>query len=219
MEKLIDIATLVVAGSALLVAGVVLLERGAAPTTVNPVVAYLDDWKELASAGHRRGPANAAVTIIEFGDYRCRFCREADVQLQAILRQYEGEIGWVYRHFPIQYSPDSPSDKAAWATECAAGQGLFWQMHTALMSETEWQQTADMETFATLAERVGVPDRAAFEACFGRDEPPGALEVDRGAAQRAAVTGTPTFLVNGLKYVGVIDSIEFKQIFAEALER
>lgn len=165
-------------------------------------VAYADrvrpvpDWRSYAT-GSRIGPADAPVTIIEFSDFQCPYCRVMADRLRALRREHPGEVALVYRHFPLSYHPYASS--AARASICADRQGRFEAFHDALFAR---QDSLDDTIWARLAETAGIPDRARFDECLGSEEPLAQVERDIAAGTRLGITGTPAILVNGTLITG-----------------
>jgi protein-disulfide isomerase len=159
-----------------------------------------------------RGPADAPVTIVEFSDYECPACRQAQQALGLVLREFPGRVRLVYKDFPLRFH--AGAEPAAVAARCAAEHGRFWEYHDFLFLTQPAFARADLLTYAT---RLGLP-RDAFIACLdgGRYRPAVSVDVREGRA--AGVTGTPTFFVNGRRMVG-IQSIEmFREAVQDALE-
>src|SRR5206468_3654759 len=82
---------------------------------------------EVAAKGPSRGPDNAPVTIVEFSDFQCPFCGRAFPTVEKVMKDYDGKVRLVFRHFPLSFHANA--QKAAEAGACAADQGKFWQMH------------------------------------------------------------------------------------------
>lgn len=94
------------------------------------------DWMDYAGAGHRIGSLNARVTVIEFFDYQCPFCKKMDARLQSALAKYSGDLAVVYRHWPLKrIHPFAMA--AAVASECAAASGRFERMHALLLNQQD----------------------------------------------------------------------------------
>jgi predicted DsbA family dithiol-disulfide isomerase len=173
----------------------------------------VNDWQQYALAGHRRGPPDARVTVIEFGDYECSACLSAEPHLKALRRRYPDDVQFIYRHWPLPYHQYAlPTARAA---ECAGEQGRFWEYHERLYSDRNWLGDA----IYRFAEESGIEDLAAFRECFLRTDPVPATEADMAAAQAAGGTGTPTLIVNGLMIRSNFDSLTLFQMVDDALSR
>lgn len=153
---------------------------------------FIADWKSIATSGQRRGPANAAVTIVEFSDFECPFCKRFhENALNPVMKEMEGSVAHVFVHFPL--NGHRFARPAAHAAECAADQGRFIGMSDQLFAKQDSLGLKSWESFATDA---GVDDRKRFQACLTSPQAP---VIDTGVAtgMRIGILGTPTVLVNG----------------------
>ena len=146
------------------------------------------------AAPNRIGPADAAVQIVEFGDFGCPACRSwhnAGIKEQ-LLANFGEQISFEFRHFPV-ITAQSP--QAAEAAQCAAEQGAFWQYHDFIYEQTRQNALSrpDLESYAAA---IGL-DEAAFESCLDSGRFKEFVQRDQRAAQSAGARGTPTFLING----------------------
>lgn len=172
-------------------------ERTFAPVRVEK------DWQEYALSGHSLGPSDATVTIVEFSDFQCPFCRRF-ATFHDSLTKLGVRVKVVYRHFPLPAHQFAIA--AARASECGAAQGRFDAMHAALFAHQESIGVAPWSTFARAA---AVRDSAAFHFCMMSTDPVAALAVDTAAAKRLQVRGTPTLLIHDLRVDGlpIFDSL------------
>ncbi|MFL5540212.1 MAG: DsbA family protein [Longimicrobiaceae bacterium] len=168
-------------------------QPGAAP----PAVTQVDDWVSYASAGRRTGPAPARVTIVEFSDFQCPFCARLAPRLDSLRERASVPVAVVYRHYPLESHPHAMA--AARASECAAEQGRFKEMHDALFRE---QGAIGQKAWSAYARDAGVPDSAAFARCLEGDAGSARIRADVAAGDRLGVTGTPTVLVNRYRMAG-----------------
>lgn len=151
---------------------------------------------------HVLGPQSAPVTLVEYGDYECPYCRQLHPLVQEMMRRTEG-LRFVYRHFPI--SKVHPyAARAAEAAEAAGAQGRFWQMHDVLF---EKEQPLDNEHLARLAKKAGLDiERYTREMAEGVHA--GKVEEDfKAALFGGGVTGTPTLYLNNVR-LSRIQSLE-----------
>jgi protein-disulfide isomerase len=169
---------------------------------------------DIGSNDHVRGPEDAALTVIEYGDFQCPYCARAHAVLQELDGQFGG-IRLVYRHLPL--SDFHPlAEQAAEAAEAAGKQGKFWDMHDALFE----QQTEIMapDDLADLAETLGL-DIERFRAdVTGRSERQ-RVQADAAHATQQGLHRTPTFFINGVPYHGDSDAASLEQAFNAALGR
>jgi protein-disulfide isomerase len=210
LDRLIDLASLASGASAVVIAAVVVVRETSAPAPAlgNEHPREIPEWERLVDDSHRLGPADALVTIIEFGDYECPGCRAWQPEIEQILSRYGEEVAFIYKHWPLGYH--QLAYPAARAAECAGEQGRFWQFHRMLYANTNWIGDA-LESFAR---DVGVPDMARFEECVAATELVAAIERDIAQAEDIAAPGTPTIIVNGLM-LGMERDAEF---LAELIE-
>jgi protein-disulfide isomerase len=155
----------------------------------NPEVSVDDDpaW----------GPIDAPVTIVQFGDYQCPYCKQFhDETLPQISETYEGQIRFVYRDFPLAQHPDA--QKAAEASECADDQERFWDYHDLLWAN---QLELDVDSLKAYAAQLGL-DTATFDDCLDSGANAEEVQNDYDDGVSYGVPGTPTFFINGIMVVG-----------------
>ena len=160
-----------------------------------------------------KGPANAPITIVEYSDYQCPFCRRAHPTVERILKEYPDKVRLVYRDYPLNFHPRAvPSSVAA---RCAAEQNKFWEYHTNLMEVNGDLSDADLGKRAT---DLGL-DMAAFDACYASKKYEAAIQADFQAGSAVGVTGTPAFFINGRMIVGARPFEDFKDVIDDELGR
>lgn len=165
---------------------------------------------------HVLGPANALVTLVEYGDYECPMCGAAHPVVNLVRQHYGPRLRFVFRHFPLnQVHPNAES--AAESAEFAGAHGLFWEMHDGIYENQD---------------RLGLPLLFALAGALGLSEPDlrAALVNGTYAAKvrsdflggvRSGVNGTPTFFINGVRHDGtyafddLVAAIEL-QLYAKA---
>lgn len=158
-----------------------------------------------------KGQANAPVTMIEFSDFQCPFCgRFFQQTLSKIEENYikTGKVKFVYRDFPLSFHPQAQA--AAEAAECADEQGKFWEMHDKIFQN---QQSMSEESYKKWAEEIGL-DTEKFNNCLDTGKYAQEVQKDFQDGQKAGVSGTPTFFINGKKIVGA----QPYQVFQQAIE-
>jgi len=151
---------------------------------------------------HRLGDPDASVVLVEFSDFECPFCKRFHVTVKRLMDEYgtDGEVAWVFRHFPID-SLHSKARKEAQATECAnelGGNQAFWDYADRLFDVTPSNNRLDLATLPQIAQDIGL-NRARFEACLEGDARGGKyaahIEADFQDANASGGTGTPYSLV------------------------
>jgi Na+/H+ antiporter NhaA len=148
---------------------------------------------------HTRGPDDAPVTIVEYGDFECPFCGQAEPVIRELLADY-GDLQYVWRHLPLN-DVHLTAQLAAEASEAAADQGAFWAMYDLLLSHQEELQPKDLVHYA---EQLGLDVEEFTDALRQRA---GAARVaeDVDSADLSGVSGTPTFFINGRRHYGAYD--------------
>ena len=169
---------------------------------------------DVEAKGPARGPDGAKVTIVEFSDFQCPFCgREAPV-VDKLMKEYEGKVKLVFRHFPLDFHPFA--EKAAEAGACAADQGAdkFWKLHDKMFSN---QQKLAVEDLKAYAKESGV-DQAKFDKCLDSGEKKDAVAADQKAGSEAGVNGTPAFFVDGIFINGAVPYEQLKETVDRVLK-
>jgi Na+/H+ antiporter NhaA len=148
---------------------------------------------------HMRGPEEAPVTVVEYGDFECPFCGRAEPAVRELLADF-GDVAYVWRNLPL--SDVHPNAQlAAEAAEAAADQGSFWEMHDALLGHQDELRPRDLFLYA---EQLGL-DLERFRDDLKRHRWAPQIEEDVDSADMSGVTGTPTFFINGRKHDGAYD--------------
>lgn len=155
---------------------------------------------DVPAGSFARGPEDAPVTLVEFSDFECPFCRRASRALAAIERDYAGKLRLVFRDFPLDTSCNGYLSqqmhplacRAAKLARCAGAEGAFWPAHDALFALDELTPSA----LDALPEELGLDEEALF-ACTAREETLAAIQADIDAGRELGVTGTPALFVNG----------------------
>ena len=218
-------------------AGAILLSgrpqgRGAAaPVELEPGDLPLPSAQETRTAfeaaltpgapGHDRGATRAAVTVLEFADFGCRYCAsfatESYPQLATEFIQ-TGKVRWRYVPFVLGMFPNG--EQAARAAECAAEQGTagFGRMHDRLYAgRPEWENRMEPDAlFRSYAAAAGL-NPARFASCYASDRPAERLRKSNALADRLAVRSTPTFFINGYRIEGALPAGQFRAVLLDAL--
>jgi len=153
-----------------------------------------------AKKDHVRGPADAPVTLVEYGDFECPFCGQAERVVRELLADYGDDLRYVWRHLPLtDVHPYAPL--AAEASEAAAKQGKFWEMHDQLLDHQGALTAKDLMRYAA---EIGL-NIEQFTADMRNDPGAGKIASDVDSADLSGVSGTPTFFINGKRYHGAFD--------------
>lgn len=143
-----------------------------------------------ARAGPSLGPPEAPLTIVEFSDFECPFCRKLQPVLRRVLKRWPKEVRLVYKHLPLdRHRYAFGASKAA---VCADEQGRFWEFHDALYREN---QDMSPRGVISIAKSLDM-ELEQFEGCLQDEATRLAVQSDRALARRAGVTGTPTLFIN-----------------------
>ncbi|HUJ55535.1 MAG TPA: Na+/H+ antiporter NhaA [Gaiellaceae bacterium] len=166
---------------------------------------------------HLRGPLDAPVTVLEYGDFQCPYCGLAESSLRELLRDF-GDVAYVWRHLPLNDVHPS-AQQASEAAEAAALQGRFWEMHDLLLERQDALRVPDLHAYA---EQLGL-DLERFDEDLRTRAGAARVAEDVDSADLSGVSGTPTFFINGLRHYGAYDiatlSAAVKAAGARALVR
>jgi len=146
---------------------------------------------------HGIGPTNAPVTLVEYADFECPYCRQAHDVLQEIVEEMASELLFVFRYFPLT-QVHAHAETAAMAAEAAGVQGKFWEMHDALF---ENQRALADEDIFRYAEALDL-DLGWFEQDMRTRRHFARIREDFMSGVRSGVNGTPTFFINGRRHDG-----------------
>lgn len=159
------------------------------------------------------GGKNARVTMVEFSDFQCPFCRAAESSVKAIREKYGDQVKLVYMDFPLSFHQHAMD--AARAGRCAADQDKFWQYHDALFAD---QSKLDPRDLKATAARVGL-NATKFNACLDKNAHDDGINKDAAEGKSLGVTGTPTFFINGREVVGAQPPPKFTEVIDDELTR
>lgn len=163
---------------------------------VNNVVSGLDNVKPLTASDHILGNPNAPIKIVEFSDTECPFCANFHPTMKRIVKDYNGQVAWIYRHFPLD-SIHPKARKESEATECAAelgGNSAFWEYLNRIFEITPSNNGLDPAELFNVAEYIGL-DRAAFGKCLNSGKYAAEVEKDYRDAIASGAQGTPYSII------------------------
>lgn len=196
MNRVANLVTGVLAMMAMALGGRAIWNQVRPDSRVLPRISEERAWPEIAAAGTLVKGDSGAVTIVEFGDFECVFCQRFAVHLDS-LRAAGVPFQFVYRHALNRQSPSSVV--SARASECARQQGRFPSAYELLMKSGE----ARSGTFEEIRRSIGALDSARFHECVVEEGWAPMLATDSAAAARLGVRGTPTILVERIRYDGL----------------
>lgn len=157
---------------------------GTAPSVPSGTI----DPKSLANV---RG--NGKLTVVEYSDFECPFCKQFHSTLQQVLKDFDGKVRWTYKHLPLE-SLHSKALRESMASECAAKQDKFWEYADQIFAKTSSNDSLPDEELFTIADTVGL-DRKAFDACLANEDTKSKVQADAAEAQQFGGTGTPYSLI------------------------
>lgn len=163
--------------------------------------------------GRVRGDPKAPVTIVEFSDFQCPYCRKVAATLKDLLAKYNGRVKLAYRDFPMR-TLHPQAQLAAEAAGCAGEQGKFWEYHDALFATD--QPKLDEAGLTATARSVGL-DEKSFSSCLAAGKFKDRIEQDVQEGTKAGVAGTPGFFINGVFLNGAQSQAEFEKIIDSEL--
>ncbi len=167
-----------------------------------------------ADRGFVKGPKDAPITIVEFSDFQCPFCRNVNTTLRQVMERYPGKVKLVFRDYPlVQLHPTAP--KAHEAARCAASQGKFWEYHDVLFEKSPRHSPDDLKRYAQELKL----DAAAFAQCLDGGTQAAEVSKDLEEGGRLGVTGTPAFFINGRALEGAQPATAFQKIIDSELQR
>jgi protein-disulfide isomerase len=158
-----------------------------------------------------KGPDNAAITMVEFLDYQCPYCRRAEETVDELLKRNQGKIRFVHRDFPLPGHPRAMA--ATQATQCAGDQGKFWEYHHGIFEKPTDYSDQDLKERATT---LGL-DGGAFATCLTSGRHDKEIKASTDSGNELGVNSTPTFFINGRRVTGARSVDDFQEIIDEEL--
>lgn len=185
----------------------------AAPAAAAAEPAAKVDVKDLALGNAPiLGPKNAPVTIVEYSDFECPYCKRGDQSLKEAIAAYDGKVKVAFKHYPLPFHKKAPgASKAAMA---AGEQGKFWEFHDLLFEHQ--QNLGSEETYIKYAEQLGL-NVDKFKKDLQNPEYQKIIDADMAQGSKVGVRGTPAFFINGERLVGAQPASKFKEVIDRAL--
>ena len=166
---------------------------------------------EALSEDPSRGPASAPVELIEFSDFDCPYCQRATETVARLMEQFEGQIRFVYKDYPLPSHPNA--FKAAEAGNCAHEQGRFWELHDTMFAS---QGSLDVDALKGYAADLGL-DPDTFNECLDSGRHAATVDRDMRIGMSHGVSSTPTLFLNGRAVLGAASHGTFVEIIREEL--
>jgi protein-disulfide isomerase len=180
-----------------------------------PSAAKVDATKLSNASSHTDG--SGSVQLVEFGDFQCPACGNAEPWVEQARKDFAGKLTIVFRNFPLtQLHPNAMN--AAEVAEAAGAQGKYWEMHDKLYAtQKDWSALGDPTSiFASYAQAIGVPDIAKFQADLAAKTYANAIAADVADGNSLGVNATPTFYVNGVQPASVASYQDLKHAITSA---
>lgn len=177
-----------------------------APEPPAPPKANIDDMPPITDDDYVRGDKDAKVTIVEYTDFECPFCKKNHSTMEQLMADYEGKVNWIVRHFPLSFHQNA--QKAAEAAECAGelgGNNGFWDM-----GDMIFEKGADKTQFTAYAREIGL-DEAKFTECLDSDKYAEKVGEQMEGGSAAGVRGTPGNIVINNKKKGEAELVSGAQ--------
>jgi len=168
---------------------------------------------EVSKEDHMQGNVNAAIELVEYGDYECPYCGQAYGYIKKIQKKFGNDLKFVFRNFPL-YNMHPHAMHAAIAAEVAGEYGKFWEMHDILFENQNYLEDRNLLSYA---EQLDI-DSQKFEAAFKDSKYVEKIEDDLESGLRSGVNGTPSFFVNGQKFNGDYRSEEFLEYLQSLID-
>lgn len=168
---------------------------------------------DVPADGPAKGPASAPVTIVEYSDFQCPWCRELSTTLDQVKAKYGDQVRIVFRQFPLNNHENA--QKAAEAALCAHEQGKFWELHDTMFKNQQALGVADLKTKAA---ELGL-NASTFNQCLDSGKTAKAVEAEMKGGAALGVGTTPSFFVNGRPLVGGLPLEQITAVIDEELRK
>ncbi len=160
---------------------------------------------------YQRGKKNSKVTLVEFADYKCPHCAEAEKVMATLFEKYQESVNFIFIDFPLR----TQSESIAMAAYCSHQQGAYWKYHENLFRN---QKSVNENYLLDLAKRLQL-NTDKWQECRKSVAAQKIIEKGKNEGERLGVQGTPTFFLNGVRWVKGISVEAFEKAFASALNR
>jgi NhaA family Na+:H+ antiporter len=218
MPKLMKPVIVIILAVGVAAGAAVFLSRGADKPEENTSTTTTPSHVDI-KGGHLRGPENAQLTLVEFGDYECPACGAAHPFVKEILNRYPDKVRLEFHHYPlVAVHPNAMA--GAMAAEAAGEQGKFWEMHDALFEhQREWGESSNPEQmFIRLASQLGL-DVNRFMQSLRSPALQTRILQDVTLGENVKVQATPTFYINGQEVRLKLSMDDFAQAIESRLKK
>jgi protein-disulfide isomerase len=157
------------------------------------------------------GAESAPLTVVEYSDFQCPFCKRAAPDLRKLVDVYPAAVRVVWHHFPLPGHPEARG--AAEAAACAGEQQAFWEYHDQLFANQDSLEPPDLRRYA---EDVGI-DVSQFDACVDSHRYESTVTEDMAGGSRLGISATPAVFINGRLIVGAVGYDAYKRVIDEEL--
>lgn len=176
--------------------------------------------KPIDASDHVLGPKDAKVTVIEYSDFECPFCKRFYPTTKQILKDYPKDVRLAFRHFPLSFHQNA--QKEAEASECAGkvgGNDAFWKFHDKIFERTTSNGTGfALDALVPLAKEIGL-DEQKFKSCLDSGEMAGKVAQQMQDGSSAGVSGTPAMFINGQLISGAVPYEQIKSAIDAVLKK
>lgn len=160
-----------------------------------------------------RGAENAKVTIVEFSDYQCPYCKKGASTMKDVMKKYPSKVKYYFRDYPLPFHDRAKA--AANASRCAGEQGRFWEFHDKAFED---QSKLSDEDMIAIGKSLNL-DMAKYEPCVKEMKMLAAVEKDHAAGDDAGVSGTPAYFINGIFLSGALPLKKFEEVIDAELKK
>lgn len=199
----------------ILIGGIFFLSNTNSPTTssgkVDPKVLVEND-------SEKTGNQKAKITLVEFSDFQCPYCGASYQMTKDLVSKYKNDILFVYRHYPLNQHKNAMI--ASEASEAAGAQGKFWEMHDMLFeNQNVWSESDNpLAIFTTYAQKLHL-NIEQFLNDIKTEKYLGKIQKDRADGNKAGISGTPTYFLNGEQIVGYNSPSELQKILEKDIQQ
>jgi len=205
MQQNISIPIAIVIAGLLIGGAIIYSNNSEREYSSNPGEESLSDTSDTIDPGdHIQGNPEALITIVEFSDFECSFCANFSQTMDQIVKEYQNDVKWAYRHFPLGFHNNA--QPAAEASECAAEQNMFWAFHDGLF---ENQADLGLDLYLKLAQDLNL-DVDQLEDCISSRKYKDKVEDDYQVGIQNGVEGTPGNFINGVPLGGAVSYSQLK---------